>query len=106
MAGRGMAARALAVALLLLASAVAVTAEPFVDGFETGTLDPAWIHRAEPGRVTVQRDLVRSGEFALRVEVRERDVAGLGGDGEETERTERMTSEVNSSAWVSRAGRT
>lgn len=88
MAGRGMAARVLAVVLLLVASAVAAPAEPVADGFEAGTLEPFWWPRAEAGRLTVQRDVVRSGEFALRVEVRERDVSGTGGDNEETERTE------------------
>jgi hypothetical protein len=81
------AARRLA-ALVLLAFAVTVSAEPFVDGFETGTLGPFWTPRAEPGRITVQRDVVRSGAWALRMEVREGDVAGVGGDGEATERTE------------------
>jgi Polysaccharide lyase len=74
--------------LLLLASAVVASAGPVVDGFETGTLGPLWTPRAEPGRITVQRDVVRSGAFALRLEVREGDVAGVGGDGEATERAE------------------
>jgi hypothetical protein len=87
MGGRRAAARALAV-LLLVASAVAASAETIVDGFEEGTLGPLWWLRAEPGRVTVQREVVRSGASALRVEVREGDLAGVGGDGEATERTE------------------
>jgi hypothetical protein len=87
MGGRRAAARALA-ALLLVALAVAASAETIVDGFEEGTLGPLWWLRAEPGRVTVQREVVRSGASALRVEVREGDLAGVGGDGEATERTE------------------
>jgi hypothetical protein len=82
------AARALAAVLLLAASTVAASAETVVDGFEMETLGPHWWLRAEPGRLTVQREVVRSGRSALRVEVRERDVAGVGGDGEATERTE------------------
>ena len=82
-------ARLLGATLLLLASAVvAASADPVVDGFETGTLGPLWTPRAEPGRATVQRDIVRSGAFALRMEVGEGDIAGVGGDGEATERTE------------------
>jgi Polysaccharide lyase len=87
MGGRRAAARALA-ALLLVALAVAASAETIVDGFEEGTLGPLWWLRAEPGRATVQREVVRSGASALRVEVREGDLAGVGGDGEATERTE------------------
>jgi hypothetical protein len=87
--GRGRAAaRALAAVLLLAAWALAASAEPVVDGFETETLAPHWWVRAEPGRITVQRQVVRSGSAALRVELREGDVAGVGGDGEATERTE------------------
>jgi Polysaccharide lyase len=87
MGGRRAAARALTV-LLLVASAVAASAETIVDGFEEGALGPLWWLRAEPGRATVQREVVRSGASALRVEVREGDLAGVGGDGEATERTE------------------
>jgi Polysaccharide lyase len=87
MGGRRAAARALTV-LFLVASAVAASAETIVDGFEEGALGPLWWLRAEPGRVTVQREVVRSGASALRVEVREGDLAGVGGDGEATERTE------------------
>jgi Polysaccharide lyase len=87
MGGRRAAARALA-ALLLVALAVAASAETIVDGFEEGALGPLWWLRAEPGRATVQREVVRSGASALRVEVREGDLAGVGGDGEATERTE------------------
>jgi Polysaccharide lyase len=79
---------AAALAALLLASAVVASGESVVDGFETGTLGPLWTMRAVPGRVTVQRDAVRSGSFALRLEAREGDMAGVGGDGEATERTE------------------
>jgi len=82
------AARALAAALLLVASAVSGSAGTLVDGFEAETLAPFWWLRAEPGRLSVQRALVRSGASALRVEVRQGDVAGVGGDGESTERTE------------------
>lgn len=38
--------------------------------------------------MTIQRNVVRSGAAALRVEVREGDVAMVGGDGTATERTE------------------
>ena len=38
--------------------------------------------------MTVQGEVVRAGAGALRFEVRERDVAQIGGDGEDTERTE------------------
>jgi hypothetical protein len=79
--------RALA-ALLLVAWAVGAPAEPVVDGFETDTLGPLWWLRAEAGRVTVDDEIVRSDQSALRVEVREGDVAGVGGDGEATERSE------------------
>jgi hypothetical protein len=87
MRGRLAVARALA-ALLIAALAGAASAEPLVDGFEGETLGPLWWLRAEAGRVTVQRAVVRAGASALRVEVREGDVAGVGGDGEATERTE------------------
>jgi hypothetical protein len=80
------AARSLAA--LLLAWVVSASAEPVVDGFETAARVPFWTVRAEPGRATVQRDVVRSGTFALRMEVREGDLAGVGGDGAATERTE------------------
>jgi hypothetical protein len=79
--------RPLAALLLLVGSAVAA-AEPIVDGFEAGTIGPLWTSRAAFGRVTVQREVVRSGAAALRFELREGDVAGVGGDGEATERTE------------------
>jgi hypothetical protein len=82
------AARLLATALLVAACAVSASAETILEGFEEGTLGPLWWLRAEPGRLSVQRDVVRSGAAALRVEVREGDVAGVGGDGESTERTE------------------
>lgn len=80
--------RRLLLALLLLTGAAAASAEPVVDGFEAGTLGPLWTARAEPGRLTVQRDVVRSGASALRFEVHERDFAQVGGDGEATERAE------------------
>jgi hypothetical protein len=82
------AARTLAAALLLAASAGSGVAGTLVDGFEVETLAPFWWLRAEPGRLSVQRAVVRSGAAALRVEVRQGDVAGVGGDGESTERTE------------------
>jgi hypothetical protein len=75
-------------AALLLASAATVWADPVADGFETGTVGALWTTRANADRLTVQRAIVRSGNFALRVDVREQDVAGVGGDGEQTERTE------------------
>ena len=76
-------------ALLLLTGATAASAEPVVDGFETGTIGPLWrTHRVKPGGVTVQRDVVRSGASALRFELHESDMAGGGGDGEATERAE------------------
>ena len=76
-------------ALLLLVWSAAASAEPVVDGFEAGTIGPLWkTHRVKPGGVTVQRDIVHSGAFALRFELHEGDVAGVGGDGEATERAE------------------
>lgn len=78
----------LLLALLLLTGAAAASAEPAVDGFEAGTLGPLWTTRAVPGRITVQGDVVRSGASAVRFEVHEGDRAGVGGDGEATERTE------------------
>ena len=76
-------------ALLLLTWGAAASAEPVVDGFEAGTIGPLWrTHRVKPGGVTVQRDVVRSGASALRFELHEGDVAGVGGDGEATERAE------------------
>ena len=82
------AAARLVAALFLSSAVVAVRANPIDDGFESGTLGALWTPRAEPGRITVQRDVVRSGARALRMEVREGDLAGTGGDGEQTERTE------------------
>jgi hypothetical protein len=82
------AARLLAAVLLQSSAVVAAPADPVVDGFESGTLGALWTPRTEPGRITVQRDVVRSGAWALRMEVREGDRAGVGGDGETTERTE------------------
>jgi polysaccharide lyase-like protein len=76
-------------ALLLLLSAIAASAEPVTDGFETESLGPLWNPRfVTPGRVSVQRELVHTGAAALRVEVREGDVAMVGVDGMDTERTE------------------
>ena len=77
-------------ALFLLAAAVGVAAEPVVDGFDTEPVGPPrWdLRSVTPGRMTVQGDMVRAGAGALRFEVRERDVAQIGGDGEDTERTE------------------
>ncbi len=86
--GAGLVAARLLLALFLLAWAAAVSAEPVVDGFEAGTIGPLWTSRAMPGRVTVQREVVRSGASALRFEVHEGDMAGVGGDGEATERAE------------------
>jgi len=78
----------LLLALLLLIGGAAAAAEPVVDGFEGAALGPLWTTRAAPGRITVQGDVVRSGGSALRVEVREDDLAQVGGDGEATERAE------------------
>ena len=81
--------RRLVPALLLLLAATAVAAEPVVDDFETGTIGPLWrTHRVKPGGVVVQHDIVRSGHSALRFELHEGDKAGVGGDGEATERAE------------------
>jgi hypothetical protein len=85
---RRTAAGALAVALLA-ALAVSAVAETVVDGFEADTLGAAWNPRfVTPGRVMVQREVVRTGVAALRIEVREGDVPMVGVDGAETERTE------------------
>jgi hypothetical protein len=77
-------------ALVLLAGAVGAAAEPVVDGFDTNPVGPPrWdLRSVTPGRMTVQGAVVRAGAGALRFEVRERDVAQIGGDGEDTERTE------------------
>jgi Polysaccharide lyase len=76
-------------AALLLLSGVGAAAEPVVDGFDTEVLGPRWsLGSVTPGRLTVQGDVVRSGAGALRFEVREQDVRMVGGDGEDTERTE------------------
>jgi hypothetical protein len=80
--------RFLLLALLALAGAATASAEPVVDGFEGAALGPLWTTRAVPGRVTVQGDVVRSGASAVRLEVNERDMAQVGGDGESTERAE------------------
>ncbi len=76
------------VALLLLLGGAVASAAPAVDGFETGTIGPLWTPRAKPGAVTVQRDVVRSGASALRFELHEGDMGGVGGNGEATERAE------------------
>ena len=82
------AARCFAAPLLCLSAGV-VRAEPITDGFETEGLDPRWNSRyATAGRVTVQHDIVHSGTAALRVELREGDVAMVAVDGVDTERTE------------------
>jgi hypothetical protein len=76
-------------ALLLLVWGAVASAEPVVDGFEAGTIGPLWrTHRVKPGGVTVQRDIVRSGAAAVRFELHQGDMAGVGGDGEATERAE------------------
>jgi hypothetical protein len=76
-------------ALLLLAAAAPAWSEPVADGFEAATLGPLWTLRfVTPGRLSVQGDLVHSGTGALRIEVREGDVAMVGGDGAPSERTE------------------
>jgi hypothetical protein len=82
--------RRVLLALLLLAGAVGAAAEPVVDGFDGGAVGPPrWdLRSVTPGRLTVQPDVVRAGAAALRFEVREREVAQVGGDGEDTERTE------------------
>jgi hypothetical protein len=79
----------LATALVLLAAATPASTEPVADAFETATLGPLWnLRYVTPGRVSLQRDVVHSGTGALRVEVREGDVAMVGVDGTPTERTE------------------
>ncbi len=76
-------------ALVLGVWGAAAAAEPVVDGFETGTLGPLWrTHRVTPGGVTVQREIVRSGAYALRFDLHQGEIAGVGGDGEATERAE------------------
>jgi hypothetical protein len=75
--------------LLVFAWGAAASAESVADGFESGTVGPLWkSHRVKPGSATVQRDVVRSGTHALRFELHQGDMAGLGGDGEATERAE------------------
>jgi hypothetical protein len=75
--------------LLVFAWGAAASAESVADGFESGTVGPLWkTHRVKPGSATVQRDVVRSGTYALRFELHQGDMAGLGGDGEATERAE------------------
>jgi hypothetical protein len=85
-----LAPRVVLAALFLLAAAAGVAADPIVDGFDAEPVGPPrWdLRSVTPGRMTVQGDVVRSGAGALRFEVRERDVAQIGGDGEDTERTE------------------
>jgi len=81
--------RHLLVGILLLLGGVAASAEPVVDGFEDGAVGSLWrTHRVKAGGVTVQKDVVRSGQSALRFELREGDKADIGGDGEQTERAE------------------
>ncbi len=83
-----MKSRLLAV-LLVLVWGAAASAESVADGFESGTVGPLWkTHRVIAGSATVQRDVVRSGTYALRIELHQGDMAGLGGDGEATERAE------------------
>jgi polysaccharide lyase-like protein len=80
--------RALAI-LLVLAWGAAASAASLADGFESGTIGPLWrTHRVKPGGATVQQDIVRSGAYALRFNLHQGDMAGLGGDGEATERAE------------------
>ncbi len=81
--------RLLTALLLLAARGTLASAEPVVDGFEAGSIGPLWkTHRVKPGGVTIQRNIVRSGIAALRFELHQGDVAGIGGDGEATERAE------------------
>ena len=85
---RLMGSRLLAVLLVVAWGAVASAASA-ADGFESGTLSPLWkTHRVKPGSATVQREIVRSGTYALRLDLHEGDMAGRGGDGEVTERAE------------------
>ena len=87
------AARWLAGLLLLLSTAAAWT-EPVTDGFEGESLGPLWnLRYVNPGRVTIQPDRVHSGAAALRIEVREGDVAMVGSDGVPSERTELQESD-------------
>jgi hypothetical protein len=83
-----MTARVLAV-VLVLAWGAAASAASVTDGFESGNIGPLWkTHRVKAGGAIVQRDVVRSGTYALRVELHQGDMAGIGGDGEATERAE------------------
>ncbi len=75
--------------LLLLAWVSAVPAQTLSDGFESDNIGPMWrTHRVKQGGTTVQREIVRSGTSALRFDLQQGDMAGVGGGGEATERAE------------------
>ena len=75
--------------LLVLAWGGAASAASVADGFESGAVGPLWkTHRVKAGSATVQREIVRSGTHAVRLELHQGDMAGLGGDDEATERAE------------------
>ncbi len=79
----------LLVVLILLAWAATASAQSVADGFETGSIGTLWrTHRVKPGDATVQRDIAHSGTFALRFDLHQGDMAGVGGNGEATERAE------------------
>lgn len=83
-----MKSRLLAVLLVFIWGA-AGSAAPVADGFESGTVGSLWkTHRVKQGSATVQQGIVHSGTFALRLDLHRGDMAGLGGDGEATERAE------------------
>ncbi|HYL80394.1 MAG TPA: hypothetical protein VEU07_06245, partial [Candidatus Acidoferrum sp.] len=76
-------------AILVLAWGTAASAASVADGFESGTVGSLWrTHRIKSGSATVQGEIVRSGAYALRLELHQGDMAGRGGDGEATERAE------------------
>ncbi len=75
--------------LLLSVWSAAASAQRVVDGFESGDIGPLWrTHRIKPGDATVQREVVHTGTYALRLDLRQGDMAAVGGGGEATERAE------------------
>lgn len=83
-----MTSRLLAI-LLVMAWSAAASAASVADGFESGAVGPQWrTHRVKSGSATAQGEIVRSGAYALRLELHQGDMAGSGSDGEPTERAE------------------
>jgi hypothetical protein len=81
--------RCLLAALLVMVWGAAASAGSVADGFESGTVGSLWrTHRLRSGGATVEREIVRSGVYALRFELQQGDMAGRGSDGEATERAE------------------